>query len=131
MVRLTSQNQSSLVPNRDIANNIVVAQEVVHSLKGFRGNKKGMILKMDSEKAYDRINWDFLRDTLVMARFPRQLVSVIMGCVSSASFQVLWNGNMTDGFQASCGIRQGDLLSPYMFFLCIHKKKKKAMEMGN
>lgn len=63
------------------------------------------MLKFDLEKAYDRISWDFLRDTLTMARFLRQLVSTIMECVSSASFQVLWNGNVTDGFQASRGIR--------------------------
>lgn len=45
-----------------------------------------MILKTDLEKAYDRLNWDFLQDTLYMAGFLGQLVNVIMGCVSSTSF---------------------------------------------
>lgn len=60
-----------------------------------------MVLKIDLEKAYDKISWNFLRDTLGRAGLPLKLINVIMGCVSSASFQVLWNGNMTDGFQAS------------------------------
>lgn len=55
MVKLTCHNQLSFIPVRDIVDNIIVAQEVVHSLKNFRGKKCGMILKIDLEKASDRI----------------------------------------------------------------------------
>lgn len=52
------QNQASFVMSRNIANNIIVTQEVVHSKK-FKGIKYGMILKIDLEKTYDRLKWDF------------------------------------------------------------------------
>lgn len=61
MVKLVRQNQSSFIPGRDIVDNSTVAQEVVHSLKNFKGTKCGMVMKIDLEKAYDRIRWDFLR----------------------------------------------------------------------
>lgn len=50
MVKLIGQNQSSFIPSRDIVNSIIVAQEVVHSLKNFCGSKKGMILKINLKK---------------------------------------------------------------------------------
>lgn len=54
-----------------------MAQEVVHLLKGFKGNIYGMVLKIDLEKAYNRIRWDFLKDTPSEAWFPQLLVDVI------------------------------------------------------
>lgn len=59
MCKLTCQNQASFIPGRDITDNIIIAQEVVHSLKGFNGGKYGMVLKIDLEKAYDRLQWYF------------------------------------------------------------------------
>lgn len=56
MVKLIGPHQSIFIPGRDITNNIIIAQEVVHSLKNFRGNKLGMVLEIDLEKAYDRIS---------------------------------------------------------------------------
>lgn len=101
MVILTSQNQFSFIPSIDIANNIIVA----HSLKNFKGSTSGMILKIDLEKRYDRVRWELLRDTLLITGLLGRLIGIIMQCVSSTSFQVLWNGNTTDFFQSSQGIR--------------------------
>lgn len=62
---------------------------MVHSLKGFRGRKMGIAVKLDLEKAYDKVHWDFLEDRLLDAGFPSLLITVIMHCVSSTSFQIL------------------------------------------
>ncbi|KAA3477635.1 reverse transcriptase [Gossypium australe] len=62
MVKLICQNQASFI--------LGVAQEVVHSMKGSKGNNYGMMLKIDLEKTYDKIRWDFLKDSLLEARFP-------------------------------------------------------------
>ena len=64
MPKLIGHAQSSFIPGRLSADNIVVVQEAVHSMKKKQGRKGWMLLKLDLEKAYDRLRWDFLEDTL-------------------------------------------------------------------
>lgn len=54
------------------------------------------VIKIDFEKAYDRLRWFFLRDTLQRMNLPILLVEIIMDCITSASLQVLWNGEPTE-----------------------------------
>ena len=111
--------QSSFIPGRHITDNIIVAQEVIHSMRNKKGKGGLMAIKVDLEKAYDMLRWEFIHETLIDVRLPSDLINVTMRCISSPSMQLLWNGEHTDSFLPSRGIRQGDSISPYLFMLCI------------
>lgn len=63
-----------------------------------------MILKLDLEKAYDKVNWNFLEDTLVAFNFPQDIVDLIMFNVRSAATKILWNGEPLESFNHKCGL---------------------------
>lgn len=81
---LVSPNQVSFVPGGQITDNIVLVQEVIHSMRRKSGKKEFMALKIDLEKAYDRIKWSLAEETLREVGIANKLVDLIMFCLSSS-----------------------------------------------
>jgi hypothetical protein len=56
--RVISKSQTAFLKDRNILEGPIALLEIVHELKHTKG--KGVLLKLDFEKAYDRVNWEFV-----------------------------------------------------------------------
>ena len=114
--KLIDPAQVAFVPNRWISENVVIAQEVVHSFKHMKKKQGYLGVKLDFNKAYDQMEWCLLEKVLKAFRFNDQATRLIMQCVTTIQFTLLLNGGIHSNFTPSKGLRQGDPLSLYFLF---------------
>ena len=111
-----------------------MAFETLHYMKHHQNGSSGyMALKLDMSKEYDHIEWIYLEFLMKRIGFDDRWVALVMEWITTISYSILINGEPSQVIQPSGGIRQGDLLSPYLFLLCtegLHSLMCQASEFG-
>lgn len=121
MSKLVGPLQSSFIPGRSITDNVIIASEAIHSFGQKRRSNGWMVIKVDLEKAYDSLSWDFINDTLMDVGLPSFMINIILKSLAGTRARILWNGQPSAPFVPSRGVKQGDPLSPYIFVLCMER----------
>ncbi|KAM0043509.1 putative RNA-directed DNA polymerase [Helianthus debilis subsp. tardiflorus] len=114
---VVSECQFGFLSNRNILAGPLIINEMLSWVKKVR--KQAFILKIDIEKAYDTINWDFIDSILDQMGFPMVWRKWVRGILASSRASVLINGSPTFEFECFRGVLQGDLLSPFIFIIAM------------
>jgi hypothetical protein len=105
--------QTAFLPGRNILEGVLVLHETIHELH--RKKMDGVLLKLDFEKAYDKVRWPFLQQVLRMKGFHPKWCQWINNFVTKGTVGIKVNDDIGHYFQTKKGLRQGDPLSPMLF----------------
>ena len=96
--RLISPLHTTFVLGGKGVDNAIIVQEMIHYMSKKKGSSGVMAIKIDLEKAYVHLEWSFIRDTLSLFKFPEDLITLIISCVSSSSIAILFNEGALESF---------------------------------
>ena len=120
--------QSAFVPRRQITKYVFVTFKTMHYINMKRKGKKGlMAVKLDMNKAYNRVKWKYLEEVMRGMGFQEKWIQLSM-CIRTISYFVLINGEPKGRIIPTRGLRQGDPISSYPFLLCVEGLSAHAIE---
>uniref|UniRef100_A0A1W7R675 Putative tx1-3 aae n=1 Tax=Aedes albopictus TaxID=7160 RepID=A0A1W7R675_AEDAL len=118
MEKLLGPGQSASIENSSCVNNLSLLRNII--IKANKSRKfKGILLSVDLEKAFDRVDHRYLWEILKKFAFPDRFIECLEKLYKNASSKVLFNGFLTNSFSIECSVRQGCPLSMALFALYI------------
>jgi hypothetical protein len=111
--KLFSVNQNAFIKGRNIMDGILSLHELMHH--NHIKKKCGVIMKLDFEKAYDKVNWDFLLECHKIRGFSETWCGWVQQIMHNGTVCVKINNEIGPYFQSAKGVRQGDPFSPTLF----------------
>ncbi|GKF41330.1 RNA-directed DNA polymerase, eukaryota, partial [Tanacetum coccineum] len=128
---IVNEVQSAFISERQILDGPFILNEIMQWCR--RRKKQSLIFKVDFEKAYDSVRWDFLDDILVKFGFGFKWRGWIQNCLNSSKGSILINGSPTEEFKFYKCLKQGDPLSPFLFILVmesLHISFQRVVDVG-
>ena len=115
--KVIDPRQSAFLEGTGLLDSVLVANETLEEVK--RKKKECVVFKVDYEKAYDSVSWEFIYYMRGRLGFCDKWIEWIKNCLESSSISVLVNGSPTTEFKPLKGLRQGDPLAPFLFLIAV------------
>jgi len=112
---IISENQGGFIPKRQMTDNVIIVREAIHN--SIQRKEKGMVIKLDMANAFDRVNHKFLVVVLQKFGISSKFIDIVMACITTPWIAPLINGRPHSYFQSIRGLRQGCLLSPFLYII--------------
>lgn len=128
---MIGDSQEAFIENSKILDGVLIAKELIHMRRKER--KRGMLFKIDMEKAYDCVHRSFVGYLFDRMGFGSRWWKWMKACVEESKYSVLVNGSPKPPIATSRGLRQGDPLSPFIFTMVgesLNRFVIKAKELG-
>lgn len=120
--KIISQFQTTFVPDRCIQDNIIIAHEILDTMKKKKAREGDIVVQIDMSKEFDRIEWTFVID------ISDRWCQIIFHCISTSAISLLLNGAPCKPFTPTRGLQQGDSLSLYIFIICMDALSRLFMQ---
>ena len=114
---IVDPDQTCSIPGRSIFSNLTLLRDTLAFIE--RTGESGILLSLDQEKAFDRVDRSFLLNLLKLFGFGPWFLSCIKTLYNGAYMRVLVNEFLSDSIPLERGVRQGDALSPMLYVLCV------------
>ena len=114
---LVDPDQTCSVPGRSITSNVTLLRDVLDYIE--RTNESGILVSLDQEKAFDRVNHSFLLRLLEHLGFRPSFIKWVHTLYTGANMRIILNGYLSGKIELKRGVRQGDPLSPLLYVLCV------------
>lgn len=122
---LINQAQSCAIKGRNMTDNLYNIHAIMESCK--EKNEKALIVTLDQEKAFDRIEHKYLFKVLEKFNFPDDYIRWVRILYTGAKAKVNANGSLTGSFEILRSVRQGCPLSMILYIICIEPLARKII----
>jgi DNA-binding transcriptional regulator YhcF (GntR family) len=114
---IINPDQTGFVPNRLIGTNIIKTQSIINYME--EEQEDGYMVCIDYEKAFDTVEWSYIKESLKHFNFPPKMIAWINSLYNNISTCIINNGHTSKFFNPTRGVRQGCPLSPILFVISV------------
>ncbi|WMV33011.1 hypothetical protein MTR67_026396 [Solanum verrucosum] len=127
--KLVSGSQNAFVRGSEISDATLIANEALDWK--IKSGEPGLLVKLDIEKAFDKVSWSYLLTILRQMGFGERWIRWMKFSITTVKYSILVNRSPVGFFPPQRGIRQGDPISPFLFILAMEGLSKMIQQASS